>query len=152
MICESQRPPSDWNEKGNSGETGNIPYPMRVATRFRGVSSSAFDRVWQVLTALHSHDDVLGQELDELRIALAQRRPVRGRPGKIILDLPSPSHKILRTGLMKDSSRRRPPPGTSGSGYYKSITTSPATVSCPKAARLRLSRTFWGTVDRVIKE
>jgi len=52
------------------------------------IEDSAFDRVWQVLKALRAHDDVLAEELDELRRELGRRQTSVGRPSKIKLDLP----------------------------------------------------------------
>ena len=51
-------------------------------------SSSEFDRVWQVVKALRDHDEVLAEQLDELRRELGRRGTVGERPGKIVLDLP----------------------------------------------------------------
>ncbi len=52
------------------------------------IEASAFDRVWQVLKALRAHDEVLAEELDELRRELGRRRTSIVRPDKIKLDLP----------------------------------------------------------------
>src|SRR5262249_7276488 len=38
------------------------------------IEASAFDRVWQVLKALRAHDEVLAEELDELRRELGRRQ------------------------------------------------------------------------------
>jgi superfamily II DNA or RNA helicase len=54
----------------------------------QALESGEFDRVWQVVKALRAHDEVLAEELDELRRELGRRRTTGGRPGKIKLDLP----------------------------------------------------------------
>jgi superfamily II DNA or RNA helicase len=52
------------------------------------LESSEFDRVWEVVRALRNHDDDLAEELDALRRERGRRGSVKGRPGKIALDLP----------------------------------------------------------------
>ena len=56
------------------------------------VSSSVFKKVWAVVNALRSHDDLLGEQLDQLRVQLGRRGTV-GKPEKIVFDLPT---KITR--------------------------------------------------------
>ena len=57
-----------------------------------------FDRVWQVVKALRAHDDVLADELDELRRERGRRKTSGGRPGKIMLDVPvSVGEKFARS-------------------------------------------------------
>ncbi|OBF65975.1 helicase [Mycobacterium sp. 852002-51971_SCH5477799-a] len=53
------------------------------------LDSSAFKPVWDVIKALRSHDDQLGEELDELRRQLGRRGQRPRLPGKIHLDLPT---------------------------------------------------------------
>ena len=60
----------------------------RTPTRRRRSTRREFDRVWQVVKALRAHDEVLADELDELRRELGRRGTRRERPGKIVLDLP----------------------------------------------------------------
>ena len=52
------------------------------------LDDSAFKPVWDVIKALRSHDDELGEQLDELRRQLAGRARRPRLPGKIHLDLP----------------------------------------------------------------
>ncbi|MBO0728377.1 MAG: Helicase associated domain protein [Acidimicrobiaceae bacterium] len=52
------------------------------------LNESPFQHVWDVLKALRAHDEVLGDELDELRRRLGARRGGPRRPGKIKLDVP----------------------------------------------------------------
>ena len=47
-----------------------------------------FKPVWDVIKALRSHDEVLGEELDELRRELGRSGRLPQMPGKIHLDLP----------------------------------------------------------------
>jgi len=49
---------------------------------------SEFKTVWRVLDALRSHDDVLADELDQLRRGLGRGTPGTGLPPKIVVDLP----------------------------------------------------------------
>jgi superfamily II DNA or RNA helicase len=52
------------------------------------LESSEFERVWEVVKALRAHDEVLGEELDELRRALGRGKASITRPGRLRLDLP----------------------------------------------------------------
>jgi len=52
------------------------------------LNSSPFKKVWAVVNALRSHDEGLGQQLDQLRQALGKRGTV-GQADKIIFDLPT---------------------------------------------------------------
>ena len=52
------------------------------------LDDSAFKPVWDVIKALRSHDDELGEQLDELRRQLGRRGRRPRLPDKIILDLP----------------------------------------------------------------
>ena len=53
------------------------------------LDGSAFKPVWDVIKALRSHDDELGEQLDELRRQLGRQRQRPRLPGKIHLDLPA---------------------------------------------------------------
>jgi hypothetical protein len=54
------------------------------------LNDSAFKPVWDVIKALRSHDDELGEQLDELRRQLGRHDGGRLRhPPKIHLDLPA---------------------------------------------------------------
>lgn len=70
---------------------GTIVIPVFIDTHEDpeiALNDSVFKPVWDVVKALRSHDEELGEELDELRRQLGRhgRRP--RRPGKIHLDLP----------------------------------------------------------------
>ena len=52
------------------------------------LESSDFQKVWAVVRALRSHDDVLAEQLDVARYELGRRSGPVERPSKIILDLP----------------------------------------------------------------
>jgi predicted helicase len=71
------------------------------------LNSSAFKKVWAVVNALRSHDESLGEQLDQLRYAIGKRGTV-GKPDKIIFDLPKAiSHKFeeaLSTKLIESTS------------------------------------------------
>src|SRR3989344_3163879 len=56
------------------------------------LSSSAFKTVWQVIKALRAHDEVLAEELDELRLKLGKRSAYGGKlklPSSIKVDIPT---------------------------------------------------------------
>jgi superfamily II DNA or RNA helicase len=70
---------------------GTIVLPVFIANDAdpaEALSESVFTHVWDVLKALRAHDDVLADELDELRRRLGARRGSLCRPAKIRLDLP----------------------------------------------------------------
>lgn len=52
------------------------------------LSTSEFDQVWKVVNALRSHDESLGETLDELRVGLGRRSKASLSGTKIIFDLP----------------------------------------------------------------
>ena len=52
------------------------------------LNSSPFKKVWAVVNALRSHDEGLGEELDQLRQAIGKRGTV-GKSDKIVFDLPT---------------------------------------------------------------
>jgi superfamily II DNA or RNA helicase len=77
--------------KADDKTVGTIVIPVFVdehADPELALDSSEFDRVWQVVKALRAHDEVLADELDELRRELGRRTTSNGRPGKVVLDLP----------------------------------------------------------------
>ena len=51
------------------------------------LNSSSFKKVWAVVNALRSHDEGLGEELDQLRQTIGKRGSV-GKSDKIVFDLP----------------------------------------------------------------
>lgn len=56
------------------------------------LASSAFKPVWQVIRALRAHDEVLAEELDELRLKLGKRSVYGGKiklPPSIKVDIPT---------------------------------------------------------------
>jgi len=58
------------------------------------LNSSPFKKVWAVLNALRSHDEGLGEQLDQMRQAMGKRGTV-GTSDKIIFDLPTTiTHKF----------------------------------------------------------
>jgi hypothetical protein len=53
------------------------------------LSQSRFEPIWAVLKALRQHDEILADELDQLRYTLGRRGGISEEwPGKIIIDLP----------------------------------------------------------------
>jgi superfamily II DNA or RNA helicase len=70
---------------------GTVVIPVLVSDTAQAeevLESSEFDRVWEVVRALRTHDDQLADELDALRREQGRRGSVKGRPRKIVLDLP----------------------------------------------------------------
>ena len=69
--------------KADDKTVGTIVIPVFVdenADPEQALDSSEFDRVWQVVKALRAHDEVLAEELDELRREHGRRRTLgRGR-------------------------------------------------------------------------
>ncbi len=51
------------------------------------LSTSAFKHVWDVVNALRAHDEVLGEEIDELRRQLGRHKKIR-KTKKIVFDMP----------------------------------------------------------------
>ncbi len=62
------------------------------------LNSSPFKKVWAVVNALRAHDDLLGQELDQLRYEVGKRGTV-GKSSKIIFDLPTTITQKFETAL-----------------------------------------------------
>lgn len=75
-------------------KNGTIVIPVFIGSEdpIEAMETSEFSAVWRVVDALKSHDDVLSNELDQLRIDLGAR-PVRDRGfaglTKIVIDLPA---------------------------------------------------------------
>ena len=53
------------------------------------LSSSQFDQVWKVVNALRSHDESLGEMLDQFRVGLGRKQKVSFKNTKIVLDVPT---------------------------------------------------------------
>jgi len=55
------------------------------------LDESNFKPIWDVLNALRAHDDVLAEELDQIRVGMGKRglRKTREQFNKIVIDLPS---------------------------------------------------------------
>ena len=79
--------------KAESKDKGTIVIPIFIGPADDPqveLAGSAFKHVWDVLLALRSHDDELGQALDELRTELGRRPSALPRlPEKITIDLPT---------------------------------------------------------------
>ena len=71
---------------------GTIVLPVFIDTDVDAeiaLDGSAFKPVWDVIKALRSHDDEIGEQLDELRRQQGRQRQRPRLPGKIHLDLPA---------------------------------------------------------------
>ncbi len=78
--------------KSADKNVGTIVIPVFIDTDTdpeAALDDSVFKPVWDVIKALRSHDDELGEQLDELRRQLGQQRGRPRLPGKIHLDLPT---------------------------------------------------------------
>ena len=62
------------------------------------LNSSPFKKVWAVVNALRSHDEGLGEQLDQLRRAMGKRGTV-GKSDKIVFDLPTTITHQFETAL-----------------------------------------------------
>ena len=72
-------------------ETGTIVIPVFLSDSDdpdEVLSTSEFDQVWKVVNALRSHDESLGEMLDEFRVEIGRKRTVSFKNTKIVLDLP----------------------------------------------------------------
>ena len=78
---------------------GTIVIPVFIDTDEdpeNALDDSAFKPVWDVIKALRSHDDELGEQLDELRRQLGRRGRRPRLPRKIHLDLPAKGRHRFR--------------------------------------------------------
>lgn len=80
-------------------ETGTIVIPVFLSDSEdpdEVLSTSEFDQVWEVVNALRSHEETLGDMLDEFRTKLARKQKVSFKGSKLIIDLPAtmPPHFI----------------------------------------------------------
>jgi len=90
----------------SAGKThGTIVIPVFIDTEENeqeALESSRFKPIWDVVNALRSHDDVLAQELDQLRISLGERNPSGKTIGgleRIVFDLPVMCEQSFADGL-----------------------------------------------------
>ncbi len=77
-------------DKTNENKIGTIVIPVFIEDGDdpdNKISASEFDQVWKVVTALRSHDEVLSEELDELRVQMGRKKKISIKGTKIILDL-----------------------------------------------------------------
>jgi predicted helicase len=78
--------------KAEDKTVGTVVIPVFVdeeGDAEQALEASEFDRVWQVVRALRDHDEVLAEELDEVRRELGRTGTLGQRPGKLVLDLPT---------------------------------------------------------------
>ena len=71
-------------------ETGTIVIPVFLNDSDdpdEVISASEFDQVWNVVKALRSHDETLGEELDELRVQLGRKQKISLRGSRIVFDV-----------------------------------------------------------------
>jgi len=72
-------------------QTGTIVIPVFISETDNPdeiLKASEFDQVWQVVNALRSHDEVLGEMLDKLRVALGRKQKIDLKGTKIVFDVP----------------------------------------------------------------
>jgi superfamily II DNA or RNA helicase len=70
---------------------GTIVLPVLIDTEQNSadISDTDFKQIWNVVNALRSHDNQLGNELDAIRFELGKKGKVLDLPSKIFFDLPS---------------------------------------------------------------
>lgn len=71
---------------------GTIVIPVFISDEDdpdEALSNSEFDQVWKVVNALRSHDEALGETLDELRVGLGRQSKISLSGTKIIFDCPT---------------------------------------------------------------
>ena len=71
-------------------ETGTIIIPVFLSDSDdpdEVISASEFDQVWKVVNALRSHDETLGEELDELRVQIGRKQKISLRGSRIVFDI-----------------------------------------------------------------
>ena len=71
-------------------ETGTIVIPVFLSDSDdpdEVISASEFDQVWKVVNALRSHDETLGEELDELRVQMGRKQKISLRGSRIVFDV-----------------------------------------------------------------
>ena len=71
-------------------ETGTIVIPVFLSDSDdpdEVISASEFDQVWKVVNALRSHDESLGEELDELRVQIGRKQKISLRGSRIVFDV-----------------------------------------------------------------
>lgn len=78
--------------KNQIKKTGTIIIPIfidDITDEENALNDSSFKIVWKVIKALRAHDDILGEELDNIRLELG-KRTYKNPPklNKIIIDLP----------------------------------------------------------------
>ena len=72
-------------------ETGTIIIPVFISDSDdpdEVLSTSEFDQVWKVVNALRSHDESLGEMLDQFRVGLGRKQKVSFKNTKIVFDVP----------------------------------------------------------------
>jgi superfamily II DNA or RNA helicase len=80
--------------KSEEEKTGTIVLPVFLDQNSNlaadeQLETSRFDAVWNVLNALRAHDEVLAEELDNLRYQIGRHGKLVGDiPGKIVIDFP----------------------------------------------------------------
>ena len=78
--------------KAPNKKTGLIILPIFIDSNEDpdlNLEESCFKPIWKVLNALRSHDDILAEEIDNLRIELGRRAYKKpAKLGKIMIDLP----------------------------------------------------------------
>jgi hypothetical protein len=78
--------------KSEDKNVGTIVIPVFIDSNTdpeTALDDSALKPVWDVIQALRAHDEVLGEQLDELRRSLGKRGGRLKLPGKIHFDLPT---------------------------------------------------------------
>ena len=77
-------------DQTNEDKIGTVVIPVFIEEGddpAQVIDASEFDQVWKVLTALRSHDEKLGEELDELRTQMGRKQKISIVGDKIRFDV-----------------------------------------------------------------
>jgi superfamily II DNA or RNA helicase len=88
--------------RSDTKTTGTVIVPVFVSSAEdpeAALNGSDFAPVWSVLNALRSHDEMLGEAIDELRIQLGRTGRLGDLPSKIVIDLPTSVGEEFATAL-----------------------------------------------------
>ena len=88
------------SEKKNIGTIILPVFLNKNADDIKTIENSNFKPVWDVLKALRSHDERLGDELDNLRVSIGKRKKIKkSLPKKLNLDFPKSLHQNFSNSL-----------------------------------------------------
>ena len=84
--------------KADSKTLGTIVLPVLIPHDISpelALEDSSFKPIWAILKALRSHDELLGDQLDEIRVAIGRGSSNTNLPDKILLSVPQDIDRIF---------------------------------------------------------